>query len=662
PASDDASTPEEVAQLVETVGCHPRALVLLAREVAKGVRATTEAVTELMAQLETQRPGDRENSLYASVELSLRRLPPGMRQPTSRLAVFHGGGHLVNMAMVLGLEQDAMNALAERLIGVGLAEMQEYGYLRLDPALPAYLRLTLPDEQLAELEIAWGKAMVQLVDFLYQQMFKNAKVASRLTLLELPNLLGLLIWLEKRLAAAPAQAEALSDTAGKIEQLLADLNRPQALARAVALRTRAADLVPEWGKARFENERLLIERLLDQRQLQTAFEKANALLERAKAAGEAAYPGADYDLAMAHFMLGRVLRMAGQAEPALNLFTEAQQRFETLGERGEHMAAVALAEQADCLRDLGRLEEATGKYQERIIRGEKLKDFRGVATGKGNLATVRMLQGKYPEAVAGFKEARAIFEQLDEPASVAGAWHQLGMVHHRAGQFDAAETAYRHALGIRTQTNNRAGLASTLNMLGNLYGDELGRLEEAVNFFRQAADISVALGDISNEGRTRNNIANTLRKLRRYAEALTEIQRAIECKKDLGHAGSVWNAYNILHLIETAEGNTTEAQAAWRQARDAYLAYRRQGGYARYGGGKLIEQVLALLAQQKTDEATALLSQLANNPQVPASLKQLIQAVVKILSGDRAISLADDPALDYDDAAEILLLLERLEG
>ncbi|MCB0293386.1 MAG: hypothetical protein KDH97_24240, partial [Calditrichaeota bacterium] len=59
---------------------------------------------------------------------------------------------------------------------------------------------------------------------------------------------------------------------------------------------------------------------------------------------------------------------------------------------------------------------------------------------------------------------------------------------------------------------------------------------------------------------------------------------------------------------------------------------------------------------------TALLSQLANNPQVPASLKQLIQAVVKILSGDRAISLADDPALDYDDAAEILLLLERLEG
>lgn len=31
-----------------------------------------------------------------------------------------------------------------------------------------------------------------------------------------------------------------------------------------------------------------------------------------------------------------------------------------------------------------------------------------------------------------------------------------------------------------------------------------------------------------------------------------------------------------------------------------------------------------------------------------------------ILHGDRDPALADDPALDYDDAAELLLLLERL--
>jgi hypothetical protein len=60
-------------------------------------------------------------------------------------------------------------------------------------------------------------------------------------------------------------------------------------------------------------------------------------------------------------------------------------------------------------------------------------------------------------------------------------------------------------------------------------------------------------------------------------------------------------SFNILHDIETATGNPAAARAAWQQARDAYLAYRQQGGYAQYGGGKLVDHVLGLLAQQQVD-------------------------------------------------------------
>src|SRR4030095_3559103 len=114
-------------------------------------------------------------------------------------------------------------------------------------------------------------------------------------------------------------AERVSDTAGSIEQLLANLNRPSALAKTVSLREAAATKIPEWGHARFQNERLLIERLLEAGQLQPAFEKAQALLEKARAVGSQAYPDADYDLAIAHFMLGRVLQIGGQAVRALDL-------------------------------------------------------------------------------------------------------------------------------------------------------------------------------------------------------------------------------------------------------------------------------------------------------------------------------------------------------
>ena len=112
----------------------------------------------------------------------------------------------------------------------------------------------------------------------------------------------------------------------------------------------------------------------------------------------------------------------------------------------------------------------------------------------------------------------------------------MGIVYQDAGDYEAAEAAYRRSLEIKTQSNNRAGQASSLGQLGNLYNDKLNRPEEAVTFYRQAADIYVELGDLRYEGLARNNIADTLRKLKRYDEARSEILRAIECKRPFGHA------------------------------------------------------------------------------------------------------------------------------
>ncbi|PSB23781.1 CHAT domain-containing protein [Stenomitos frigidus] len=654
PTTDNATTPEEISELVQTVNCHPRALVLLAREVAHGVRATTQNLAQMMAGLERQHPGDRENSLYASLELSLRRLPDDVRERVNRLAVVHGGAHLFVLSEVMGLEMDSAEAVAQRLIDVGMAEAQEYSYLRLDPALPAYLSRVQPPEQVAALTDTWATAMAQLVAFLYQQRSQDSRLAFRLTLLELPNLLALLDWLGQRLAADPTTAEQTANTAGSIEQLLATLNRPAALVRAVALRERAAAAIPAWGTARFEHERLQIERLLDQGQLQPAYDKAQALLATAQAAGPTAYPGADYDLAGAHFWLGRMLERGGQAAAALEQFTAAQQQFEALGERGGRMASVTLAAQADCLTALGRLEAAAGKYEERIKRGEKLGDVRGVAVGKIQLSTVRRMQGRYAEAITGYEAARTLFEQQQEPQLVATAWHQIGMVHQDSGQYDAAEAAYRQSLEIKTQRGDRSGQASSLTQLGNLYR-LLSRLEDAVTFYRQAADIYVVLEDLRHEGVVRNNIADTLHRLKRYEDARVEIRRAIE----LGWA-EIWKSFAILHQIEAATGNAAAAQTARQQARDAYLAYRQQGGYAQYNGGKLVDQVLGLLAQQQSDQVQVLFEQLINDPNTPNYLKQLIPAVIAILNGSRDPLLAEDPALDYDDAAEILFLLQRL--
>jgi tetratricopeptide (TPR) repeat protein len=416
PATDPGETPEEVEALVEAVGCHARALVLIAREVAaRGVVATTESLGEIMAALEASHPGERENSLFASLELSLQRLTEDGREALLPLSAFHGGYYYGTLVMMLG--EEAVKPLTDALIGVGLAELKEYSYIQLDPTLPPYLWMQMTAKEQASARERWGQAMRVLIRFLYQQNTQDWQMGAQLTRLELSNLLAALDWAEDTLAP-----EEVVDFAGKVEQLLTQLDRPRALLQAIAARERAAKKLGDWNHAQFQNQRLMIERTLAAGNLPAAHETAQKLLQRALAAGEGAYDGSNYDIAVAYIMLGRVLNIGGAAQAAqaaLEPLAEAQRRFEALGKQGAGMASTALNERADCLLALGRLEESVAFYELAIKLSEELDRQKDVAVSKGQLGTARMYQRRYQESLGAHAEARVIFEGLGEPAMVA---------------------------------------------------------------------------------------------------------------------------------------------------------------------------------------------------------------------------------------------------
>jgi tetratricopeptide (TPR) repeat protein len=381
---------------------------------------------------------------------------------------------------------------------------------------------------------------------------------------------------------------------------------------------------------------------------------------------EAAYPDADYDLAMACILLARVLGTAGGAEQALPLLAEAQQRFEAFetrepGRGAARMASACLTEQGDCLRALGRLDEAAAAYEEAIRRAEQRGDDRDVAVGKGQLGTVRLRQLRYADALAAYADARASFAQLGEPASVAGLWHQTGMAYQDAGQPAAAEEAYRRSLALAVQLGDVAGQARTLGQLGNLYDEALGRPEEAAAFYRQAADRYVALRDAAGEGRSRNNLAMTLRRLGRLDAARQEIRRAIECDAQFGLAAEPWKSWDILAGIEADAGDRPAAAAARERATACYLAYRRAGGENHSPGGRLALAVTQALRAGDPAAAAALLRQQADRFGADARVMAYIRALQAISAGSRDPALAAAPDLSYAMAAEILFLIETLE-
>jgi tetratricopeptide (TPR) repeat protein len=368
------------------------------------------------------------------------------------------------------------------------------------------------------------------------------------------------------------------------------------------------------------------------------------------------------------------LNRGGQAEAALVPLREALRRFKAMGEAGEQMASFCLTELGDCLRNLGRLDDAAGSYQQAIDLDAKAGRDRDVAVGKGQLGTVRMHQRRYRDALDAHADARQTFAALGEPASVATAWHHTGMVYWALGNYQQAEQSYRQSLALRVKHRLRVDEASSLSGLGDVY-DAMGRLEDAVTSYRQAAEIAVEQNNLIREGMGRSNLADILIKLDHLDQARTELERAIDCKKPFGHAAEFWTTRDILHKLEQADGNPGPAAAAREQAIAAYAAYRRDGGENQSGSAtpKLCDQVAEAIATDATapiDDGdpvppiTRALAELAVDPDLPAHLQALIPKLQAILEQGRAAGqppgLADDPALDYDDAAELRLLLERL--
>ncbi len=655
---------QEIEDLVNAVACHARTLAMLAPSLrSRGVEATRESLVELMAEMERKFPGSREQSVFASVELSLQRMSEANQDRARVLGVFHGGVDLDVLRAMMEWEKEEVAALAVELLATGLATPNPYDHLTLNPALCPYMRRRIDASERKTLTSSWVEAMLGYTSFLTRQQSRNAEIAATLTVLELPNLFALLDLVE-----ADGDAEATISLATRLYSLLQGLGKQRLLGLVGQVRDAAAATLGEtWNHASFEAARTRVQQQLAGAQLHDALQGAQALLERARAAGEGAYTGADYDLAIACFLLARVLLRAGGAQQALPLLEEARGRFESIveqrpSEAAQGMVSACYAETGDCLLGLGRLEEAAASYEESIQRAEQLGDARQVAVGKTQLGSARMLQRRYAEALTAYEGARERFGKLDEPRSVAVAWHQTGMVYQRAGEPEAAEDAYRRSLAIKVQMGDEAGQANTLVQLGSLYDNILGRWEEAAAFYRQAADKFVGIGDAASEGRTRNNLAAALRKLGRLHEARREIHRAIEAKEPFGHASEPWTSWSILSDVERLDGNPDASTSARRKALGCYLAYRRDGGENHFVDGRLALAATKLLLAGEQAAAVGQLQQLEDQPDAAGAMLTFVRALKAVAAGGRDADLADDPDLTYSMAAELILLIEILEA
>lgn len=660
PAADSSNGFQPLCELATLAGGHPGAVRRLAHEIsARGVSATLEHLRAIRSTLLRRQGDNLQWPLYLEMELALNRLSASDRERLNILAFAKGGINRLVLSHALELDNLTTDALCERLIALNLAEDEVYSHLRIDSTLANYLNSRLSADQRTEWRERWRVAMEHLLAFLYQQYFKDNARTLRLLRLELPNLLALL-----RDCQQQPLPERTARLASQMEQLLAHLGVPAALAETVATRERAGQALPGWSRARFETERLRIERLHDGESLEEAVQAARQLVRQCQEAGADAYAGARYDQARAHFELGKLLKMASAAEPAVRELTTARQQFQILVEAGNpsaaRMAAVADAEIGDCLAYLRRLQDAATAYEAALAQADPGSP--ASAANRLQLGLVYQRQGKYAAAAALYDAARRTFETLGQSEKVAQAWRQLSMAHKLDGQMERALQAGQKSLYLYEQQRNRRSVAEILGEVGHLH-QVLDQLEEAVLAYRRMAELYTQLGDGRGEEASRNKLANVLIQLRRPDEARQELYRASECNPPESPTARNWTIRRGLRDVSQAVKNVEIADQARQQAIHKYLAYRRSGGENTNPGIRLCTQISQALQNGNPETISALvakLEQIAASPNVPPPGKLLIDKLQAILNGTRDMALANDPNLHYQYAVELQLLLEEL--
>jgi len=255
--------------------------------------------------------------------------------------------------------------------------------------------------------------------------------------------------------------------------------------------------------------------------------------------------------ASAQFALGKLNRLRGNYEPALEWLTQAQEEYSTLSDHPG--LAKTLIETGTVFLRKGEYTQA-GKY---LNEGLKLASEAGDNFSRtlalNHLGTLALNQGDYFAARTLYEESLSLRREMGAKQGISATLTNLGILARRQGDYSTARDHYEQSLVIDREIGDKQGIASTLNNLGLLtysQGDHLSAralYEESLELRREMSDkrgISNSLGNLGNVALAQRDFAMA----RHFYEESLALDREMDDKSGI--------AYGIhgLGMVALAEG------------------------------------------------------------------------------------------------------------
>jgi CHAT domain-containing protein/tetratricopeptide (TPR) repeat protein len=203
---------------------------------------------------------------------------------------------------------------------------------------------------------------------------------------------------------------------------------------------------------------------------------------------------------------------------------------------------------------------------ERLLAEPDLDDaIRGRALNSG--AVFARHQGDYERALEGYRQSQRIWERMGNPARQGLALMNQGNLNHMLQDYEAAEHDLHASLNLfrAAEAHHSAALAQ-MNL--GLLARDLGRWQEALSYFDQAAALFQREGATNFLGHIANNVGEVELLRGRLDVARAQFEQALEQMTTRVYAVDV---HLNLGLLDQAQGDDTAALDRYRAALDLAL-------------------------------------------------------------------------------------------
>jgi tetratricopeptide (TPR) repeat protein len=632
-------------ELFEMVQFHPLSIKLVAYQLKE--RRVADLAQSLETLLAAEPLADKQRCLVASLNLSLERLDGNLLAVLPRLGVFQGGAFEEQILKITEFSPEQWQQLRSALERIGLAQVEvlediTVPFLRFHPTLAPVLWGQLSVAEQANLRLQHQHHYHFFVSYFQEQDVQYPNETRLIVRKDLPNLL----WAVKE--SLKNQYEnvvyfvnsinrflfifGLENDQAFLNQLLSQFIGVVGSDNWYLVRSNQGNQLFQAGK--FTSAAIVFEEIVKELSSKPSIDLVNTLLR-----------------------LGRCLRYQGQLSAAAQCLQEGLNLLMRLEQNKDIKSTLGTlnTDFGDVLVGLGKFQQARNAYGNSLSICEDLEDLRGVAVINAQLGTLAMKQGDLVDAAQRYQVALYTFQQIQEPSGESVAWHQLGRVFEESQQWQDADRAYRESVRIKEQQGDVAASAVTYGQLG-VINYRMNKLTEAESWYQKALKGYQLVGNKPNESGALYNLAALLfSQPIRLLEAQELAKAALEIQQTLDpEATKIWNLYNLLAKIATAQGETNQSRKYLQLARTTKVAYAGTQ-YELDVHAPLIEFVVATVedeaVREKLEPLLALMMEIG--------CKQLINAIRHILAGERNVEAlwAD---LDLDDSMIIDAIVRRI--